>query len=117
MSTLDQVLEIALQLPYEQQEMLIKILQNRHHESRRAEIAADAQQSLAGFHADKFQPQSAEDVVTALRHSLQDIPSQQPERKRIIKQMKGLLKTNQPAPTDEQVKAMLEDRRVDKYLD
>lgn len=48
--------------------------------------------------------------------SLQDFPSQQPERSRIIKQMKGLLKTNQPAPTDEQVKAMLEKRREEKYL-
>jgi hypothetical protein len=42
MSTLEQALETALQLPYEQQEILIKILQNRHYESRRAEIAADA---------------------------------------------------------------------------
>ncbi|MBN3868816.1 hypothetical protein [Nostoc sp. JL33] len=45
MSTLDQVLEDALQLSSEQQEMLIKILQNRHRENRRAEIAADAQQT------------------------------------------------------------------------
>ncbi|MEH1947383.1 MAG: hypothetical protein V7K77_10570 [Nostoc sp.] len=51
MSTLNQVLEDALQLSSEQQEMLIKILQNRHHENRRAEIATDAQQSLADFHA------------------------------------------------------------------
>ncbi|MBV8883578.1 MAG: hypothetical protein JO235_06195 [Chroococcidiopsidaceae cyanobacterium CP_BM_RX_35] len=50
MNTFDQVLETALQLPYEQQEILIKILQNRHHESRRAEMAADAQQTLADFH-------------------------------------------------------------------
>lgn len=70
MNTLDQVLETALQLPYEQQEMLIKILRNRHHESRRAEMAADAQQTLADFHAGKFRPQSAEDVVAALRQSL-----------------------------------------------
>ncbi|MFQ4144553.1 hypothetical protein [Chlorogloeopsis sp. ULAP02] len=59
MSTLDQVLESALQLPYEQQEMLIKILQNRHHQSRRAEIATDAQQSLADFRTGKFPSQSA----------------------------------------------------------
>jgi hypothetical protein len=72
MMTLDQVLETAFQLPYEQQEMLIKILQNRHHESRRAEIAADAQQTLADFHAGKFQAQSAEDVIAALRQSLQE---------------------------------------------
>jgi hypothetical protein len=43
-------------------------------------------------------------------------PSQKSERTSIIKQMKGLLKTNQPAPTDEQVKAMLEEHRVEKYL-
>jgi hypothetical protein len=72
MTTLDQVLETALQLPYEQQEMLIKILQNRHHENRRAEIAADAQQTLADFHACKFRHQSAEDVVAALRQSLHE---------------------------------------------
>ncbi|MEH2027643.1 hypothetical protein [Nostoc sp.] len=50
MSTLEQVLKEALQLSSEQQEMLIKILQNRHHENRRAEIATDAQQTLADFH-------------------------------------------------------------------
>lgn len=72
MITLDQVLETAFQLPYEQQEMLIKILLNRHHESCRAEIAADAQQTLADFHAGKFQAQSAEDVIAALRQSLQE---------------------------------------------
>lgn len=72
MNTLDQVLETALQLPYEQQEMLIKILQNRHHESRRAEIAADARATLADFHAGKFQHQSAQDVVLALRQSLHE---------------------------------------------
>ena len=72
MTTLDQVLETALQLPYEQQEMLIKILQNRHHENRRAEIAADAQQTLADFHAGKFRQQSAEDVIAALRQSLHE---------------------------------------------
>ncbi|MBW4487680.1 MAG: hypothetical protein KME12_07805 [Trichocoleus desertorum ATA4-8-CV12] len=72
MNTLEQVLETALQLPYEQQEMLIKILQNRHHESRRAEMAADAQQTLADFRAGKFRPQSAEDIVSALRESLHE---------------------------------------------
>ena len=72
MTTLDQVLETALQLPDEQQEMLIKILQNRLHESRRVEIAADVKQSLADFHAGKFTQQSAEDVILALRQSLDE---------------------------------------------
>jgi hypothetical protein len=72
MNTLDQALETALKLPYEQQEMLIRILQNRHHENRRAEMAADAQQTLADFRAGKFQHQSVENVIAALRQSLQE---------------------------------------------
>lgn len=72
MNTLDQVLETALQLPYEQQEMLIKILQNRLHESRRAEIAADARATLADFHAGKFRHQPVEDVIVELRQSLHE---------------------------------------------
>lgn len=72
MSTLDQALETALQLSYEQQEMLIKILQNRHHQSRRVEIAADAQQSLLDFRVGKFRPQSAQSVIAELRQFLDD---------------------------------------------
>lgn len=72
MSTLDQVLEIASQLSYEQQEILIKIPQNRHHQSSRAEIAADAGQSLADFRAGNFQPQSANSVIAELCQTLDD---------------------------------------------
>jgi hypothetical protein len=72
MSTLEQVLADALQLSYEQQEMLIEILQNRHHEYRRTEIAADAQRTLADFHKGKFQRQSVQDVIAALRQSLNE---------------------------------------------
>ena len=50
--------------------MLIKILQNRHYESRRAEMAVDAQQTLADFRVGKFRPQSAENVITELRQWL-----------------------------------------------
>lgn len=56
------------------------------------------------------------ELVRAIIESLQNQPSQQSEKTRIIKQMKGLLKTNQPAPTDEQVKAMLAEHREEKYL-
>ncbi len=72
MNTLNEVLETALQLPYEQQEMLIKILQNRHYESCRAEMAEDAKKNLADFHAGKFNHQSAQDIVRELRQSLQE---------------------------------------------
>jgi len=72
MNTLDQVLETASQLPREQQEMLINILQKRLYESRRIEIATDAQQTLTEFRAGKFQHQSAEDAIIALRECLHE---------------------------------------------
>jgi len=56
------------------------------------------------------------ELVRSIIESLQETPSQSSERSQAIKQMKGLLKTDQPAPTDEQVQAMLEERRVEKYL-
>ncbi|NET40098.1 MAG: DUF2281 domain-containing protein [Cyanothece sp. SIO1E1] len=33
-----------------------------------------------------------------------------------IQKMRGLLKTDQPAPSDQDVAAMLEERRMEKYL-
>jgi hypothetical protein len=56
------------------------------------------------------------ELVSSIIESLQETPSPNPERSRLIKQMKGLLKTDQPAPTDAEVEAMLEERRVEKYL-
>lgn len=56
------------------------------------------------------------ELARAIIESLQNIQRQQSERSQIIKQMKGLLKTDRPAPTDEQVETMLEERRVEKYL-
>ena len=73
MNTLDQVLDTALNLPHEQQEMLIDILRNRHSELRRTEIADDARKSLADFHAGKFRAQSANEVIATLRQSLNDV--------------------------------------------
>lgn len=55
-------------------------------------------------------------LVSLIIESLQDIPSIQSERSSAIKRMGGLLKTDQPAPTDEEVDAMLEERLVEKYL-
>lgn len=72
MSTLEQALETASQLPLEQQQMLIKILQNRNIESRREEMARDARRSLADFRAGKFKPQSAEEAITELRQFLDE---------------------------------------------
>ena len=55
-------------------------------------------------------------LVSAIIESLQDTPISQPDRSGAIRRMRGLLKTDRPAPTDEEVATMLEERRVDKYL-
>ncbi|MEH1964425.1 MAG: hypothetical protein V7L05_32275 [Nostoc sp.] len=64
----------------------------------------------------KLPPSDRLALVSAIIESLQDTPISQPERSGAIRRMRGLLKTDQPAPTDEEVAAMLEKRRVDKYL-
>ncbi|QYX30205.1 hypothetical protein [Sphaerospermopsis torques-reginae] len=55
-------------------------------------------------------------LVSAIIESLQNQPTFNVDRSGAIQRMRGLLKTDQPAPTDEQVAAMLEERRVEKYL-
>lgn len=56
------------------------------------------------------------ELVSVIIESLRENPCPHPDRTSIIKQMKGLLKTDQPAPTDAEVEAMLEERRVEKFL-
>jgi hypothetical protein len=55
-------------------------------------------------------------LLSAIIDSLQNTLSSQPNRKALIQQMRGLLKTDQPSPTDAQVEEMLQERRVEKYL-
>ncbi|MCC5632815.1 hypothetical protein LC613_35255 [Nostoc sphaeroides CHAB 2801] len=55
-------------------------------------------------------------LVSAIIDSLQNTLSSQPNRKALIQQMRGLLKTDQPSPTDAQVEEMLQERRVEKYI-
>jgi hypothetical protein len=73
MTTLDQALDTAMQLSPDQQEMLIQILNNRRIESRREEIAQDAKSSIAAFHAGQLAPQTAEEAISELRQSLNDM--------------------------------------------
>jgi hypothetical protein len=70
--TLDQVIDTALQLPPEQQDMLVEILQKRRIETRRQEIAADARKSTAAFRKGKLKAQSAEEVIADLHKGLED---------------------------------------------
>ncbi len=72
MTNLDKVLDEAMDLPLEQQEMLIQILQHRIIERRRDEIAQDATFSLAEFKAGKLKAQNAQDVIVELREFLHE---------------------------------------------
>lgn len=71
MTSLDKVLEEAMDLPVEQQEMLIQILQRRMVERRRDEIAQDAAFSLAEFRAGKLKAQTSDEAISELREFLQ----------------------------------------------
>jgi hypothetical protein len=71
--TLNQAIDTAMQLPPEQQEMLLEILRGRRIEARRREIAQDAQESLAAFRAGKLKLQSAEAVIEELRQALEGV--------------------------------------------
>ena len=63
----------------------------------------------------KLTPADRLALATALVESLHDTLTPTSERARAIQRMRGLLKTEQPAPTDSEVAAMLEERRIEKY--
>ncbi|MEG4012667.1 MULTISPECIES: hypothetical protein [unclassified Microcoleus] len=67
-------------------------------------------------HVFKLPPSDRLALVGAIIESLQDRRVTGVDRAGAIQRMRGLLKTDQPAPTDEEVAAMLEARRVEKYL-
>ena len=64
----------------------------------------------------KLPPSDRLALVSAIIESLQEQPVPRADRSGAIRRMRGLLKTDQAAPTDAEVAAMLDDRRVDKYL-
>jgi hypothetical protein len=70
--TLDQAIDAAMQLPPAQQDMLLEVLRSRRIEARRAEIAADARDSIAAYRSGQLKAQSAESVIAELRQSLED---------------------------------------------
>ena len=70
--TLDQAIDVAMQLPLEQREILLDVIRRRDIEARRQEIAWDAEESLAAFRAGELKPQSADEVIRELRRALED---------------------------------------------
>jgi hypothetical protein len=75
MNNLDRILDDAMALPPNQQEMLMQILQRRIIERRRDEIARDAIESLAEFRSGQLKPQTANEAIAELRSFLEnDLP-------------------------------------------
>jgi hypothetical protein len=72
MKNLDRVLDDAMALPPNQQEMLVQILQHRMVDRRRNEIARDAIESLAEFKSGNIKPQNATEAIADLRAFLQN---------------------------------------------
>lgn len=64
----------------------------------------------------KLPPHDRLALVATIVESLHDTLVPTPERSNAIQRMRGLLQTEQPAPTDQDVSAMLEERRIEKYL-
>ena len=64
----------------------------------------------------KLSPQDRLALVDAIMESLSERSVSSSDRSVGIKNMRGLLKTDRPAPTDEEVSAMLDRRRAEKYL-
>jgi len=69
--TFEQVVETIKQFPAEQQEILIDLIRGWCTETRRREIARDAQKSLAAFRSGQLKPQSAQAAITELWQSLE----------------------------------------------
>jgi len=72
MTTLDQVLDTAMQLPYEQKQMLIDILWKRQLEARREEIAVNAREAVKAFHAGELKTESVDELLTRLHDSVKE---------------------------------------------
>lgn len=71
--TLDKTLDIAMQLPFEQQEMLLEIIGKRRIEVNRQEMAKDAEASITAFRAGKLNAQLADEIIVELHQTIEDI--------------------------------------------
>lgn len=71
MVTLDYALDTAMQLPAEQKDMLVEILQKRRIAERRNEIAHNAKEAREAFHRGELKEETADELITRLRASLE----------------------------------------------
>lgn len=70
--TLDKALETAMQLPPEQQDILLDILQRRRIEARRQEMAADARESVRLFREGQITSQPVDSILEELHKTLEN---------------------------------------------
>ncbi len=70
MTTLDQALDVVMQLEDEQKDMLLEILQRRRVEDRRREIAANAQEATRALRAGELRAETADELIRRLHASL-----------------------------------------------
>jgi hypothetical protein len=64
----------------------------------------------------KLPPSDRLALVSVIVESLQNQPTYITDRSGAIKRMRGLLKTDKPAPTDQEVAKMLAEKLAEKYL-
>lgn len=67
MITLEEAILTVNQLPCEQREMLLEIVKNQMIETRRQEIAQDAQEEISAFQRGELKPQSLETIISELQ--------------------------------------------------
>ncbi|NET57818.1 MAG: hypothetical protein F6K47_17160 [Symploca sp. SIO2E6] len=70
MTTFEQALDMADELPLEQQELLIDILKRRTTASHRQELARTSQEALAEFRSGILKPQTASEAIAELQEYL-----------------------------------------------
>ena len=71
MITLDQALDVVMQLEYEQKEFLLNILRKRQIEERREEIAQNARDAIHAFQASELKTETADELINRLHASLE----------------------------------------------
>jgi hypothetical protein len=66
-NTFEEVLNLVTELPLDQQELIINILQRRIADKRRKELASSSQEALAEFRTGNLKPQIATEAIAELR--------------------------------------------------
>ncbi len=64
--TLNQILESAEKLSYDQIDLLIGVLYKRQIEARRDEIARNAREAIESFHRGELKTESADELIMRL---------------------------------------------------